>query len=77
MKSHLVKASGVALPLLVSLVMIAVLIYISNPGEIMVAFSQARLSYIILAIPLSLLIMLVYTYWWQFITIMMGEIACI
>lgn len=77
MKSPLVKACGVALPLLIGLVMIAVLVYISNPGEIMAAFSQARLSHIILAITLYLLIMLVYTYRWQFITITMGEIACL
>ncbi len=46
------------LQLLIGLVMTAVLIYISNHGEIMAAFCLARRSYIMLAIPLYPLIVM-------------------
>jgi uncharacterized protein (TIRG00374 family) len=55
------------------LILIAVLIYLSNPSAILAAIRTANLRYILLSIPFYPLTMLAYTFRWKFIITMMGE----
>jgi uncharacterized membrane protein YbhN (UPF0104 family) len=73
MKFSINKTAKAAVPLLAGLALIALLIYISGPAKILEAIRAANLEYILLAIPFYPLIMLVYTYRWQFIIILVGD----
>jgi uncharacterized protein (TIRG00374 family) len=63
----------VILRLSLGLILIAVLIYLSNPSAILAAIQTANLRLILLSIPFYPLTMLAYTFRWRFIITMMGE----
>jgi uncharacterized protein (TIRG00374 family) len=63
----------IVLRLSAGLILIAVLIYLSNPSAIVAAIRTANLRYILLSIPFYPLTMLAYTFRWKFIITMMGE----
>ncbi len=62
-----------AIRLLVGLILIAILIYISEPQSILSALHSASLNYILLSVLFYPLIMIIYALRWQLIIAMMGE----
>ncbi len=59
--------------LLIGLILVAALIYISEPGSILSAFRTANPRYILLSVLFYPLIMIFYAFRWQFVLSMMGD----
>lgn len=62
-----------AIRLSAGLILIAILIYYSQPGAIIAAILSANPYHILLSIPLYPLAMILYTFRWQIIVVMMGD----
>ncbi len=62
-----------AIRLSAGLIIIAVLIYFSEPKAILSAILSAKPYYIMLSLPLYPLAMILYTFRWQIIVVMMGD----